>query len=196
MPRALLVWCWHEIGFLTGAVAGPRREPCPEGATGWERFAQAASTLLHHELALALTLVMLIALTWDAPNQLGAMTFALLWVMRLSAKLNIFAGVPNSGTDILPPHLYYLKSYYGPNRLAWPLFVSLAGGLALTVWLGSIALAAPAASAQSTGASLLFALAALGVIEHLFLALPFRDGALWGWALPRLDRSIIAQEES
>jgi hypothetical protein len=32
------------------------------------------------------------------------------------------------------------------------------------------------------GASLLTTLALLGVLEHLFLALPFRDGMLWGWA--------------
>lgn len=34
-------------------------------------------------------------------------------------------------------------------------------------------------------ASLLFTLSLLGVIEHLFLSLPFRDGMLWGWALPQ-----------
>ena len=47
------------------------------------------------------------------------------------------------------------------------------------------------------------ALAALGAIEHLFLALPFRDGALWGWALPNTrkaalpaDRMITLEGES
>ena len=35
------------------------------------------------------------------------------------------------------------------------------------------------------GASLLFTLSLLGVIEHLLLSLPFRDGMLWGWALPQ-----------
>ena len=34
------------------------------------------------------------------------------------------------------------------------------------------------------GASLLTTLTLLGVLEHLFLALPFRDGMLWGWAMP------------
>jgi hypothetical protein len=40
-------------------------------------------------------------------------------------------------------------------------------------------------SAAMVGASLLFTLSLLGVLEHLFLALPFRDGMLWGWALPK-----------
>ena len=32
---------------------------------------------------------------------------------------------------------------------------------------------------------MLTALCLLGALEHLFLALPFRDGMLWGWALPQ-----------
>ena len=127
----------------------------------------------------------LIALTWNAPNQIAAMTFSLLYVLRLSTKINIFIGVPNTKTDILPPHLVYLKSYYGPNRLRPALVLTTVASLVLAVWIGSAALAAAAGSPEAVGASLLFALAALGVLEHLFLALPFRDGALWGWALPR-----------
>lgn len=182
---ALLVWSWHEVAFLTGAATGPRREPCPPGARGWQRFSQASATLIYHEIALALTAMMLIALTWNAANQIAAMGFVLLYGLRLSAKLNIFAGVPNSYTDILPAHLGYLKTYYGPNRFGPLLVLSLIAILALTVLLGSAAMEAVPGSAEAVGASLLFALAALGAIEHLFLALPFRDGALWGWALPR-----------
>lgn len=182
---ALAVWSWLEIAFLTGAAAGPRREPCDPAAQGWRRFADAAATLAHHEIALAVTALLLISLSWTAPNQLGAMTFTLLYVLRLSTKLNLFHGVPNAATDILPPHLTYLTSYYGPNRASPLLLATIAGSLALTAWLGVEALAAPGSSAQATGGSLLFALAALGTLEHLFLALPFRDGALWGWALPK-----------
>lgn len=182
---ALAVWSWLEIAFLTGAVAGPRREVCAPDARGWRRFSDAAATLVYHEIALAVTALLLISLTWNAPNQLGAMTFVLLYGLRLSTKLNLFHGVPNAATDILPPHLAYLTSYYGPNRPTALLLVTTAAALALAAWLGATALAAPAGSAEAAGGSLLFALAALGAIEHLFLALPFRDGALWGWALPR-----------
>jgi putative photosynthetic complex assembly protein 2 len=181
---AIAIWAWLEIGFLTGAMAGPRRLPCLPGASGWQRFADAAATLLHHEIALATTSLLLISLTWNAPNQLAAMSFVLLYALRLSTKLNLFHGVPNAATDILPPHLAYLTSYYGRNRLGWPLLVSTVAALALTGWLGTLAFAAPEGSAEAAGASLLFALAALGAVEHLFLALPVRDGALWGWALP------------
>lgn len=137
-----------------------------------------------HEVALALSAAGLIWMSRDAPNQVGAMAFALLLAMRLSTKIAIFLGVPNMSTDILPPHLGYLKSYFGKPRLGLELYAAIAACLALAAWLAAIALAAPANSADAAGASLLFALAALGALEHLFLALPLRDGALWGWALP------------
>ncbi|MBX7483542.1 putative photosynthetic complex assembly protein PuhE [Qipengyuania qiaonensis] len=181
---ALLVWSWHELAFLTGAVAGPRRETCPVGSSGLKRFSHASAAVIHHEIALAVTALLLLAITWNAPNQIGTIAFLLLFVLRLSAKLNMFAGVPNMSTDILPPHLEYLKSYFGPNRFTWLLGATLISSIALASWLGALALGSQEGSAEMVGASLLFALAALGVIEHLFFALPFRDGALWGWALP------------
>lgn len=180
---AMLIWAWHEIAFLTGAAAGPRREACPATARGWQRFAHATAAMAWHEIALVLTALVLVSLTWNAPNQIGAMVFTLLLALRLSTKLNIFFGVPNMSTEILPPHLTYLKSYFGPRRFTPLLALSTIASVALAGWLGSVALAATAGP-EAAGASLLFALAALGALEHLFLALPFRDGALWAWALP------------
>jgi putative photosynthetic complex assembly protein 2 len=73
------------------------------------------------------------------------------------------------------------------------LVISITAICTFAYWTGSRAMEAAAGSAEAVGASLLFALAALGAIEHLFLALPFRDGALWGWALPK---RITLEEES
>ncbi|EAQ27807.1 hypothetical protein NAP1_09442 [Erythrobacter sp. NAP1] len=182
---ALLVWGWHEVGFLTGAAAGPRRSACQPGARGMDRFMQASATVIHHEVALALTALMLITLSWNAANQIGAMVFVLMFALRLSTKVNLFVGVPNSTTEMLPAHLSYLKSYFGRNRMTWLLAVSVSAILAASAWFGSLAIAAPLGSVEMTGASLLTALCLLGVLEHLFLALPFRDGMLWGWALPQ-----------
>jgi putative photosynthetic complex assembly protein 2 len=185
---AMLVWAWHELSFLMGAVAGPRREPARPGLRGWDRFIDAGSTLIYHEVALAVTALLLISLTWTAPNPLGAQVFCLLFALRLASKLNIFLGVPNMSDEILPSHLAYLKSYFGPRRFTALLALTLAGTVALAAWLGTQALAAAPHSADAVALSLLFALAALGVVEHIFLALPFRDGALWGWALPASKR--------
>lgn len=189
---ALIVWSWHEASFLMGAVAGPRREPSRPSAQGWERFIDASSTLIYHEIALALTALLLLSLSWNAPNPTGAQIFVLLFALRLCSKLVLYAGVPNEIGTLLPPHLHYLCSYFGPQRFSAAFACSLIGTIALAGWLGAKALAAPAASAEAVSASLLFALGALGAVEHIFFALPFRDGALWGWALPSRTNRINA----
>lgn len=182
---ALLVWAWHEVSFLTGAAAGPRRGPADPGLTGVARFRQAAATVMHHEVALALTALLLISLSWGVPNQIGATVFVLMFGLRLISKINLFVGVPNSTSEMLPDQLAYLKTYFGPNRMTALLAASIAAIMAVTAWFASLALAAPVGSAEMVGASLLFTLSLLGALEHLFLALPFRDGMLWGWALPK-----------
>lgn len=182
---ALMVWGWHEIGFLTGAATGPRREPASPGLTGARRFAEATATVIHHEVLLALTALLLISLSWNVPNQIGATVFVLLFGLRLSAKINMFIGVPNSTTEMLPPHLEYLKTYFGPNRMTWLLGVSIVAIFGIALWFGSLAMQAEIGSAEMVGASLLTTLCFLGALEHVFLALPFRDGMLWGWAFTR-----------
>jgi len=179
---AFAVWGWHELSFLTGTTTGPRREPCPDGARGWERFRLSAATVIHHELALAATLVLLLVLTWGNVNPTGAYAFAILFGMRLSTKLNVFLGVPNFSTEILPKQLAYLKSYFRNRPFNALMPVSLALGIGATVWLGRTALASTGDAAVQW--SLLTGLALLGVIEHLFLVLPLRDSALWRWAIP------------
>jgi putative photosynthetic complex assembly protein 2 len=188
---ALMVWGWHELSFLTGASAGPRRGLADAGLTGVARFRQAAATVMHHEVALAVTALLLISLAWNAPNQIGATVFVLMFAMRLISKINLFVGVPNSTSEMLPDQLAYLKSYFGPSRMTVLLAASIAAIAAVTVWFATLALAAPVGSAAMVGASLLTTLALLGVLEHLFLALPFRDGMLWGWAYPQ--RKAAAQ---
>jgi putative photosynthetic complex assembly protein 2 len=182
---ALMVWGWHELSFLTGASAGPRRGLADPDLTGLARFRQAAATVMHHEVALALTALLLISLSWNVPNQIGATVFVLMFAMRLISKINLFVGVPNSTSEMLPEQLAYLKSYFGPNRMTVLLALSIAAIAAVTWGFATLALAAPVGSAAMVGASLLTTLSLLGVLEHLFLALPFRDGMLWGWALPK-----------
>jgi putative photosynthetic complex assembly protein 2 len=165
---------------------GHRATPRPLGrGAGWPRFRAATATVIHHEIALAATALPL------AGAELGRGQYdrrPRLWLvarLRLSAKLNIFLGVPNLSDEMLPRQLHYLKSYFGAPRLHAALVASLIGSIALAAWLGARALAMPA----DVGAALLFALAALGALEHLFLALPVRDGALWRWAIPARPKS-------
>jgi putative photosynthetic complex assembly protein 2 len=177
---ALAIWAWQEFAFLTGAAAGPRRIGLDRDAGEMTRFTQAARALLWHELALAALLLLLVGLSWGMPNVTGAAVFGLLFVLRLAAKLAIFSGVPNLTDELLPVQLHHLRSYYGPRRLSLTLVAMLSASAVLSTVLAARALASEAAAAPS----LLFALAALGTLELLFLALPVRDGALWRWARP------------
>ena len=179
---AFVIWGWHELSFLTGVVTGPRRDPLPEGARGWTRFKLSAATVIHHELALATTLIVLAIVSHGHANSAGVAAFALLFAMRLSTKLNIFMGVPNFSSDLLPPQLAYLKSYFRTRAFNPLMPASLVLATATTLWLGTRALAA--ADDSAVGWSLLTGLALLGVIEHLFLVLPLADSALWRWAQP------------
>ncbi|MBA4051117.1 MAG: DUF3623 domain-containing protein, partial [Erythrobacter sp.] len=140
---ALMVWGWHELSFLTGASAGPRRGPSDPSLTGVARFRQAAATVMHHEVALAVTALLLISLSWNAPNQIGATVFVLMFAMRLISKINLFVGVPNSTSEMLPDQLAYLKTYFGPNRVTRLLILSVVLLTGVTIWFAALALAAP-----------------------------------------------------
>jgi len=180
----LVVWGWNEAAFLTGRITGPRPLACPPGAVGWQRFAYATAAVLHHELALAATFVVVLALVWGTPDPVAAWTFGVLFVMRLSAKMNLFLGVPNMTDEFMPAHLDHLRSYF-PARPATPLMaVSLVGGGAAAIALLVAALSAPAGSAHAMAMTLVFALMTLAVLEHVFLLVRFRDSTLWTWALP------------
>jgi putative photosynthetic complex assembly protein 2 len=180
---AIAIWGWHEMGFLMGFVAGPRRLPCPPEAKGWERFRMATATVIHHEIALGATLLLLVALTWGQANQTGPLTFALLFGMRLSAKCNLYLGVPNLSDEVFPAHLEYLKSYFRKRACNFLYPFSLAGGIAVTLWAWAVSEAAPVANGTWATGALLAGFAALGVIEHLFLVLPIKDAAMWQWAV-------------
>lgn len=179
----LLVWAWHEITFLFGVLTGPRKLPCPPDARGWRRFWLATAAVIHHEVALALTMAAMVALTWGEPNQVGTWTFLVLWTMRLSAKLNVFLGVRNLAVDFIPEHLRYLTSYFRKARANPLMPISILVSSGILIWLSAPALAEGATPFVVVGTTLVATMLALAVLEHLFLALPVPDAVLWRWAL-------------
>ncbi len=180
----LALWGWHELSFLTGYVTGPRRVACPARASGQRRFLLASATLVTHEFAILLTLLALVGASMGAANQTALVTFACLWFLRLSAKFNIFLGIPNLTVDFLPAHMDYLKTYFRnrPMNLLFP--VSITAGTVLALVLIHPAFDASASVFQQTSALLIGTLVALGVLEHWLMVLPLPDAALWRWAMP------------
>ncbi len=177
---AVLIWGWQEMLFLMGVLAGPSKAPLPDGVSETVRFKLAARAVIHHELALLGVGLLILLLTWRSPNQVGGATYMLLWLMRLSAKLNLFVGVRNTYAHLLPAHIAYLGSYFRQRATVSKFFVgstTFAALLTVSLWL----LVAHETSLvlSQTGAAIVASLMTLAVIEHLFLVLPIPMERLW-----------------
>ncbi|MEM1429313.1 MAG: putative photosynthetic complex assembly protein PuhE [Pseudomonadota bacterium] len=180
---ALMIWGWIEMAFLCGVISGPNRLETPIGVPEWERFVRAWGAVAYHELLLLAALVLMGWAAWGAPNPYGFWTFALLFAARISAKLNLFYGVPRINTEFLPQSLAHLPTHFRIRRLNWLFPVSIAGLSLATALLVDRVLAADSAAALS-GSALLAAIAALALLEHLLMVIPLPDAKLWRWMLP------------
>ena len=178
---ALLVWGWHELSFLTGWITGPRRSPATPGASEARRFVQAVQAILWHELGIVGAGLAIVAITWQAPNQVGTWTFMVLWSMRTSAKLNLFLGVRNLSEEFLPPHLAYLPSFFRRRNMNLLFPVSVTAATAAAAMMVATAIDAPPTAA--IGLMLVTAMLALAILEHWLLVLPLPATALWRWAM-------------
>lgn len=174
---AILIWGWFELAFLTGVITGPNTRPCPPGLNGPRHFVMAWGTIAHHELALLATVTAIGTLTWNAPDQTGFWTFMMLFLARISAKLNVYLGVPNLSHEMMPGAVAHMKTYFANRRMNWLFPISVMFlTFAMACWIERAY-----ASADSTGFTLLATLTALALLEHWLMVLPIRDAALWQW---------------
>ena len=185
---ALAIWGWIELAFLTGVIAGPMRHPCPPGLTGRARFIRAWGTVAHHELLLALALLGLIFTATGADNKTALWTYMILFAARISAKLNLFYGVPRINLEFIPARLDHLKSYFrrGPITAMFPLSITL---LSFAVACFAERLISSTTAAREMEFTLLTALSALALLEHWLMVLPLPDAKLWRWMLPAAKRA-------
>jgi putative photosynthetic complex assembly protein 2 len=179
---AVLVWGWHELAFLTGWLTGPRKRACSAPQHGPTRFREAVQVILWHELAIVAMGIGIAVLTWGGVNQVATWTFALLWVMRLSAKLNLFFGVRNRGEEFLPAHLIYIASYFRARKGNALLPLSMLIGGAVAVLMIGAAIDA-GGGATRVGLLLVASMLVLALVEHLLMVTPMSALALWRWAV-------------
>lgn len=179
---ALVVWGWHELTFLLGIVTGPQTTPCASKRHERAPLMESIGTVAYHELAIALTGLAVFALTYGGENTTGLWTYMILWVLRLSAKINVYLGVPNLTEEFLPKHLQYLKTYFchRPMNMFFP--VSITGATIATAMLAGMASDAPT-DASAASATILATLMGLALVEHWFMVLPFDSTQLWRWGL-------------
>jgi putative photosynthetic complex assembly protein 2 len=138
---------------------------------------------LHHEFALLANFGLLLLMQQGEPNHVAICTFALLWCMRLSAKLNLFFGVPEVGAQYLPAHLTYLGSYFRRGRVGVFFYGSMLMAVGSWVWL--VNGVQRGVFTVNTGWVLLATLLGLAIIEHLLMMFPLPMQRLWGWAMGR-----------
>ena len=178
---AILVWAWLEMSFLMGFITGPRKHACREHCGGWQHFRHATEAIIYNELATLTGGALVAAATWGAPNRFGLYTYCVLWAMRLSAKLNLFFGVLNTGEQFLPDHLRYLRGFFRRRRMNFLFPFSICGSTTVAVLLAQKMLAVPEDAFQATGYALVTSLLALAILEHWFMVLPIPTEKLWGW---------------
>jgi putative photosynthetic complex assembly protein 2 len=191
---ALAVWGWIELAFLSGIVTGPNRAITPSGLPLASRLGRALLAIAWHEAALLAALIALALALWPAQNQIALATFALLLGARSLAKINLFLGVPRINLQFIPRPIAHMTSHFrqAPMTGFLPLSIGLLalatgimGQSALTADLPEITLAY----------SMLAALAALALLEHLFMVLPLPDAKLWAWMLPKPKHPIKTLED-
>jgi putative photosynthetic complex assembly protein 2 len=177
----IVIWGWHELSFLTGWICGPRKTALDHNLSLGQRFKQSVEVIWYHELALFLNFLLLIALQIGNPNHTALCTFALLWLMRLSSKFNLFFGVPQVGEQYLPTQLAYLGSYFRKKPVGVFFYCTL--GVSILSWLGLLWQAHAGQVAITSQWVLLASLLGLAILEHVLMMMPYSLERVWNWAL-------------
>ena len=183
---AIALWGWIELAFLTGVITGPNQSLLPRDVPEWERFIRAWGTVAYHEILLTATLITLWLISYDAANTFGLWTFTILYFARISAKLNLYLGVPKINVEFIPNALKHLPSHFRIAKLNWLFPVSVTAlTMAVVCWVErSVASYGLLSQIDVVGFALLTAITALATLEHWFMVLPLPDEKLWRWMLP------------
>jgi putative photosynthetic complex assembly protein 2 len=188
---ALAIWGWIELAFLSGVITGPNDTPCPPDTPQFDRFIRAFGTIAWHELALFGTLVLMARQSVGVDNAVAVWTFMVLFFARISAKLNLFFGVPRIHTEFLPRPLAHMASHFRHAPMNWVFPISVTAlSFAAACWMERAH--AATTDAAFVGFVFLAALTVLALLEHWFMVLPLPDQKLWRWMLPDAVPSVFA----
>ena len=172
----LLAWGWTEISLYMGYITGPRKTRCVEGCSGGKHFGHAVAANLWHEI----TVILFAIAIWSTANQTATWCFVMLWLMHLSARLNVFLGVRNVSADFVPDHMEVLKGFLRQRSMN-PLFpISCIVLTGLVFYLTALP--------QTFEITMATTLATIGLLEHILLMLPLPTEKLWTWALANRGR--------
>jgi putative photosynthetic complex assembly protein 2 len=163
-----LAWSAIITLFFEGWVVGPAPESLGSATRGWAGALTAIAATWHWEALALLTIALVAYALRGAANRLALWTLLLFWVAHQSAKLNLFFGVVNSGSEIFPPYLTHLVRYFGPEKNSPLLPLTIVAYAAMAVWVLT-----PWNRCDDGGRMrrlVIAALAGLAAVEHGFLA--------------------------
>ena len=169
----LLVWGWTEMALYMGYITGPRKHRCADGCSGVHHFGHAISANLWHELVV----IAFAILIYLSANETAFWCYTMLWLMHLSARLNVFLGVRNVSAEFVPEHMDVLKSFLRQRKMNLLFPFSTAALLALSTYLILLP--------QTFSVTMAATLAVIGLLEHVLLMLPLPVERMWRWSLSR-----------
>lgn len=179
----LAIWGWIELAFLSGVITGPNKLSAPREILEWERFVRAWGTVSYHEILLFFVLLGLCYISRGQINAFGLWTFAILYFTRVSAKLNLYFGVPRINNEFIPSRLNHMTSYFRKAKLNWlfPVSVTL---LTFAVAFCVERVSGAQSFGDQAGFTLLATLSSLALLERWLMVVPLPDAKLWRWMLP------------
>ncbi len=134
------------------------------------------ASIWHELLVLGIGLY-LVFTQFDSNNSAGLYTYLVLWLMRWSAKLNLFLGVPNFSTSWIPDRLSYISSYIKTGTLTPFFFISVACAALMVYQLLSMSVHVSATHPMIYAVPAVLLI--LAIVEHLFMLVPFQELKMW-----------------
>ena len=186
---SLCIWGWFEIAFLSGLITGKIKSKCEEGKRGLKRFIFAWKTINHSELALIFVTISLFIIVYKEANNFGFLTFAILYIARVCAKINFYLGVPYINFDFFPKPISYMKSLFKISNPSFFWILSVAFLFYLSMINAQNSLSADITYPSSIGYILISSLTFLALFEHLCMVIPFTETRLWSWMLPKKQKN-------
>lgn len=186
---AVMVWAWQVASYYLGFVTGPHNKHYLIHDAGWERsvmnrFRLALHFSIYHELLAAATGLLIAALVWSSANRWALWMYLALWLMHISARLNVFLGVRNFRIELLPQQMHYMGSLLGKRQVnvLFPFSVVAASVVALLLFHQGLQVETD--PAHRAGYMIVGMMILLGAIEHWMLVLPIPAAILGLGILP------------
>lgn len=169
-----MLWGWVSVTFYGGYLTGFHPGELSGTAPSWSLVLPAIQATLLSDVAALLLMGAVALLLHGDRNKTGLHGLAIFWGVQQIAKLNVFLGVENPAGNFLPPHLAYLRVFFGPLVNSPFLWISIVLLSLLTFWTGWHG--ARATNERQRQAGILYAtILGLTVFEIIVLGMPLES---------------------